>query len=408
MIPRYIVPAIEDIFSTKSKLELWTKIEIEALHSMQKHRVIPKFKIPRVIVNDDFITSCNKLEAETKHDVVAFTRVLESKIPKFGRFVHYGLTSSDIVDTALAIQLKLSTEYLRTTLCLLRRSFYEQAYRYKYTPIMGRTHGRRAEPTTFGLVLLLYVEEFNRHIERINQLLPRISVGKLSGSIGVYAHVPPCVEYDVMKSLNLGIEPVANQITQRDRHAELIGLLALISGTFEKFALQIRHYSRDEIDEVYEPFGDNQVGSSAMPHKKNPIGCENICGLARVVRGYAQSMLESMALLHERDISNSCVERIVIPDAFNLVCYMARRLNDIVMGLQVNKEQMLKHITETPWNAQAVKLTLLNNNKSSLTKSHENAKKLVEQQASNPIKLEDHLKHVDTIFDRIRVPTNWT
>ncbi len=279
-----------------------------------------------------------------RHDVIAFTTQLAEQIGPASRFVHIGLTSSDVVDTAWALRLKhaakIISEDLKRITVVLRRL----AKKHAHTIMMGRTHGMHAEPTTFGLKCLVWLQEFERHRERFDAATKRVCVGKISGAVGTFAHSGPNMEKYVCKSLGLGFEPVSTQVVQRDRHSEFLSVLALITASIEKIAQEVRHLQRPEFRELEEPFASGQKGSSAMPHKRNPVVCEQLCGLARVVRANASAGLENVALWHERDISHSSVERVVIPDSCSLTDYMLGKLQWLLEGMKVDKKRMRENL----------------------------------------------------------------
>src|SRR3989440_3351348 len=288
-----------------------------------------------------------EIEQETHHDIISFLRSIQEQLGPEGRFIHLGLTSSDVLDTALAVQLKEAGVLLATSLTELVRAVSQAAVRYKYTLMAGRTHGIHAEPMTFGLKLALWVDELRRGQQRLAAALEQVTVGKISGAVGTHATVPPQIEEFVCEQLGLGVAPVSSQIVQRDRHAHFITTLALIGSSLEKMAQEIRHLQRTEVGEAFEPFEAGQQGSSAMPHKRNPELCERISGLARVLRGFAVTSMENMALWHERDISHSSAERIIIPDACTLLHYMLHLFNQVMSGLQIDEERMQTNLNMT-------------------------------------------------------------
>src|SRR5581483_5325547 len=271
-----------------------------------------------------------EIEQTTQHDVIAFTTAVAEKVGPSARWLHFGLTSSDVIDTAQALQMRQACDLILRDLAHLAEAVHDRAIEFRHTPMIGRTHGVHAEPMTFGLKLALWYAEIGRASDRIRRARESVSVGKLSGAVGTFAHIPPHVERDVCVRLGLEPEPAASQVVQRDRHAELLAALAIAAASLEKFALEIRGLQKTEIGEVEEPFGKGQKGSSAMPHKRNPIGCEQICGLARVIRGNCQTAFENVALWHERDISHSSAERIILPDSFIALDHMLRRFARIV------------------------------------------------------------------------------
>jgi len=415
MIPRYQTERMTQTWSDENKYRLWIEIELAVLHHSTKHKIIPiesldagiAFKKSRRIIDFDmkkFVRACLREEKKTHHDVVAFIHTLEKTLGgKAGKFLHYGMTSSDLCDTAYAMQMKFALAIINTSLIGLQHAIHEKAKKYQNVHMIGRTHGRYAEPLTFGLMLLLYVDEIQRHMDRIVETSVRASVGKISGAVGTYSHLKPAIEKDVLKDMGLNVPNITNQIVQRDRYAEVFSLLALIGCTIEKLALQFRHLSRDEVAEVFEPFGKDQKGSSSMPHKRNPIKSENICGMARMLRGYAGTALENVALWHERDISHSSVERIIGPDAFNLLHFMILRMTSIVKGMQVDALQMQHHVDDAPWYSQT---RMLDEIKDGMSR-----KMAHDFMQANPgrshnrgrMALEKHLKWVEHIFRRIKL-----
>jgi adenylosuccinate lyase len=289
----------------------------------------------------------HEIEQETHHDIISFLRSIQEQLGPEGRFIHLGLTSSDVLDTGLAIQLKEAGELLIKSISELLETVTQAAIRYKYTLMVGRTHGIHAEPITFGLKLAIWVDELRRGQQRLSAALEQVTVGKISGAVGTHATVPPQIEEFVCEQLGLSVAPVSSQIVQRDRHAYFITTLALIGSSLEKMAQEIRHLQRTEVSEVFEPFSAGQQGSSAMPHKRNPELCERICGLARVLRGFAVTSMENVALWHERDISHSSAERIIFPDACTLLHYILHIFNKVMSGLQVDEERMLSNLNMT-------------------------------------------------------------
>jgi adenylosuccinate lyase len=288
-----------------------------------------------------------EIEQETHHDVIAFLRSIQEQLGPEGRFIHLGMTSSDVLDTALAALLKEAGVLLSTALTALIDTVAQAAVQYKYTLIVGRTHGIHAEPTTFGLKLALWVDELRRGQQRLAAALEQVTVGKISGAVGTHATIPPQIEEFVCEEMGLGVAPVSSQIIQRDRHAHFITTLALLGSSLEKMAQEIRHLQRTEVSEAFEPFAAGQQGSSAMPHKRNPELCERICGLARVLRGFSVTAMENIALWHERDISHSSAERIMLPDACTLLHYMLHTFTTVINGLEVDEQRMQANLNMT-------------------------------------------------------------
>jgi adenylosuccinate lyase len=293
------------------------------------------------------IARIEEIEQVTQHDVIAFTTAVAEKVGPSARWLHFGMTSSDVIDTAQALQMREACDVILADLAALAAKVRERAFEHRSTPMIGRTHGVHAEPMTFGLKLALWYAEIGRAVDRVQRARAVVSVGKLSGAVGTFAHLPPEIEADVCRRLGLEPAPVASQVIQRDRHAELLAALAITAASLEKFALEIRGLQKTEIGEVEEPFAKGQKGSSAMPHKRNPIGCEQIVGLARLVRGNAHAAFENVALWHERDISHSSVERVILPDSFIALDHMLRRFTRIAGGMVVYPERMRENLNRS-------------------------------------------------------------
>ncbi len=349
MISRYALPEMERIWAEENRFEKMLEVEIAVCQAMADLGEIPVeivLEIKRKAKID--VQRIGEIEKETHHDVIAFLNSITESVGKdASRFIHQGLTSSDVLDTALALQMKESAEKICLDLKKLAVVLKKKALEYKMVPMIGRTHGVHAEPITFGLKLALWYEEILRNLERINRAKKVIAVGKISGAVGTYAHISLQWEELVCKKLGLKIEPVSNQITQRDRHAEFMSAIAITACSLEKFAGEIRSLQRTEILELEEPFMPGQKGSSAMPHKRNPIKCEQICGLARIIRGNLHASLENIALWNERDISHSSVERIILPDSTILIDYLLQKFTWIMEGILVYPRNMLKNINLT-------------------------------------------------------------
>lgn len=345
MIDRYVRPEMGQIWSQKNKLQQWLKVEVAACQAWANLGKIPQADVDALrehaVINVDRM---QEIEAETHHDVVAFTRMLSESLGDERKWVHYGLTSTDVVDTAQALQLKDANALLMADLQTLQDTLVQQAKRYRHTVMMGRTHGIQAEPMSFGVKLARWVDEINRDITRLQAVTDEMAVGELSGAVGTFANIPPQVEQDVCDQLGLRPQPVTSQVLPRDLHAHYLSVLALIATSLENFATEIRGLQRTEIGEVAEPFSVGQKGSSAMPHKHNPIGSENITGLARVIRGHMITAFEDVSLWHERDISHSSAERIILPDTTELLDYMLNRFNRIMTNLVVNEDRMMHNI----------------------------------------------------------------
>ena len=341
MISRYTPPEMGRIWTDQRRYDTWLRVETVAAEVMAEHGLIPA-EAARDIRDKGAVDAARveEIEQTTRHDIIAFTTAVAERVGPSSRWMHFGLTSSDVVDTALALQLRAACELLLTDLDALADAVRDRAEEHRHTPMIGRTHGVHAEPITFGLKLAVWFEELRRDRERVVRAREVISVGKISGAVGTYAHLDPAIEQGVCERLGLKPARVASQIIQRDRHAELGTALAITAASLEKFALEIRGLQKTEIGEVEEPFATGQKGSSAMPHKRNPIGCEQITGLARLVRAHAMVALDNVALWHERDISHSSVERIILPDSFCTLDHMTLRFTRIVRGLVVHPDRM--------------------------------------------------------------------
>jgi adenylosuccinate lyase len=346
VIPRYSLPEIADLFTDEARFGAWLEVEVLAVEAWARLGVVPAehARIVRERAGFD-VAAVHEREKVTDHDVAAFVDVVQERVgPPAGAWVHYGLTSSDVVDTALALQVTRALDRIVDAAVALDAAITRRAHEFRDTPMVGRTHGIHAEPTTFGTKLALWALAVRRDVERLRRARDVIAVGKLSGAVGTYSNVDPFVEEHVCASL--GLRPVpATQVLARDRHGEVMYALASLGATIESFALEVRHLQRTEVREVEEPFREGeQKGSSAMPHKRNPVKCEQLCGLARVLRGNLQAALENVALWHERDISHSSVERVVLPDSLMLAYYMAVRFRAVVDGMRVYPERMLRNV----------------------------------------------------------------
>src|SRR5437879_4781140 len=348
MIARYTHPEMGRIWSDQRRYETWLLVETAAADAMAAVGIIPSEAARDIRERGSFdIARIEEIERTTQHDVIAVTTSGAEPGGPSARWLHFGLTSSDIVDTALALQMRESCDVILDDLEELSRAVHDRAVQHRHTPMIGRTHGVHAEPTTFGLKLALWYAEIGRDVDRIRRARETISVGKLSGAVGTFAHLPPQIEQDVCSHLGLQPEPVASQVVQRDRHAELVAALAVTAASLEKFALEIRGLQKTEIGEVEEPFEKGQKGSSAMPHKRNPVGSEQICGLSRLVRGNAQAAFENARPWRERDISHSSVERVILPDSFIALDHMLRRFTRIVRGMHVHPERMRENLNRS-------------------------------------------------------------
>jgi adenylosuccinate lyase len=380
MIQRYSRPQMREIWSEQHKLELWLRIELLAAEALVEQGIVPKKDFEHIRARAGFdLERCKELEKTLNHDVIAFTTNLAEKVgAPASRWIHFGLTSSDIVDTAFAIQMIESADMLLEDTKALREVVAAKAREHKLTPMIGRSHGIHAEPTTFGLKMALMYDEFGRALHRLEAARESVAVGKLSGAVGTSVHLAPQVENYVCKKLGLRPAPIATQIVQRDLHAEFICVLSLVGASVERWATEFRHLQRTEVLEVEEYFAQGQKGSSAMPHKRNPITGERLAGLARVLRGNAIAALENIALWHERDISHSSVERIIFPDSCTLLDYMLVTLTKLTKGLIVYPENMKRNLELSlgMWNSQTVLLALI---KKGLTR--EEAYELVQRNA---------------------------
>src|SRR3954449_3596517 len=333
------------IWSDQRRYETWLLVETAAAEAMAAAGIVPAEAARDIRERGSFdIARIEEIEQRTQHDVIAFTEAVAEKVGPSARWLHFGMTSSDAIDTAQALQMREACDVILKDLDGLADAIRDRAIEHRRTEMIGRTHGVHAEPMTFGLKLALWHAEVGRDIERVRRAKETINVGKISGAVGTYAHLPPSVEADVCKRLGLQPAPVANQVIQRDRHAELMSALAITAASLEKFALEIRGLQKTEIGEVEEPFGKGQKGSSAMPHKRNPIGSEQIVGLARLLRGNAVAAFENVALWHERDISHSSVERVILPDSFIALDHMLRRFTPIARGMVVYPDRMKENL----------------------------------------------------------------
>lgn len=428
MIPRYSREAMARIWSEENKFASWLKVELAVLEALAEAGLIPADVPPRARAKAECDAECVlALEKETHHDVAAFVDHVAESLGEDGRYFHFGLTSSDVLDTALALRLRESADLLLAGLDELLAVLKEKAWAYKDLVMVGRTHGVHAEPVTLGLKFALWYAEFQRQRERLLFARDTVSVGKLSGAVGTFAHLPPEVEAGVCRRLGLKPAPIANQIIQRDRHAHYLLTLALIGASVEKVALEIRHLQRTEVREAEEAFGARQKGSSAMPHKRNPVLSENLCGLARLLRGYALTALENVALWHERDISHSSAERVIIPDSNILLDFMIHRLKGILQNLVVYPDQMAANLARSRdlVFSQSLLLALVQKGltrdaayrltqraamqvweeggtfKERVQADPEIGKILTPAELTELFDLRHHLRHVDTLFKRV-------
>ena len=430
MIERYTNPEMGRIWTQQNKYETWYEVELAALEGMARAGLVPagafeSVKAAEVVIDPERI---DEIERTTRHDMIAFLTHLEEQIGPQARWIHFGMTSSDVLDTAFALQLRQAAAVITNDLNALRDVLKRRAFEHKDTAMVGRSHGIHAEPITFGLVLALWYDEIGRHIDRFSRATETIGVGMVSGAVGTFANIPPEVEVFVCEKLNLRPAPVSNQVIQRDRHAEYFTALALIAGTIDKIAVQIRHLQRTEVREVEEAFAKGQKGSSAMPHKRNPVGSENLSGLARVVRSNSLAAMENMVLWHERDISHSSVERVIGPDSTILTDYMLKRLVRMLDGLLVYPEAMEANLNRTRglvfsqrilldmiragvprqkayeivqrnamrvWRDEGLNLCDV------LLADDELLKHMSDEQIKDGFDIGYHLKHVDAIFERV-------
>ncbi|WP_010097460.1 adenylosuccinate lyase [Ornithinibacillus scapharcae] len=428
MIGRYTREEMGRIWTEENKFKAWLEVELLACEAWSELGVIPKGDVRKLRENASFdINRIYEIENETRHDVVAFTRAVSETLGEERKWVHYGLTSTDVVDTALSYVLKQANEIIRKDVHNFLEILKNKAIEHKHTVMMGRTHGVHAEPTTFGLKLALWYEEMKRNLERFELAASNIEFGKLSGAVGTYANIDPFVEAYVCEKLGLSPAPVSTQTLQRDRHAAYISTLALIATSIEKFATEIRGLQKTETREVEEYFARGQKGSSAMPHKRNPIGSENMTGIARVIRGHMVTAYENVSLWHERDISHSSAERIILPDATIALNYMLNRFGNIIKNLTVFPENMRRNIDKTHGVifSQRVLLALIDKGMSreeaydivqpkameaweteihfrELVKKEERITSLLtDDEIANCFDYTYHLKNVDVIFNRI-------
>ncbi|MCM3155158.1 adenylosuccinate lyase [Priestia megaterium] len=428
MIERYTRPEMAAIWTEENKFKAWLEVEILACEAWSELGHIPKEDVKLIRQNASFdINRINEIELETRHDVVAFTRAVSETLGEERKWVHYGLTSTDVVDTALSYLLKQANEILLSDIERFVEVLKEKAQEHKYTVMMGRTHGVHAEPTTFGLKMGLWYEEMKRNLERLKRAAAEVEFGKMSGAVGTFANIDPFVEKYVCEKLGISPAPISTQTLQRDRHAHYMSVLALIATSIEKFAVEVRGLQKSETREVEEYFAKGQKGSSAMPHKRNPIGSENVTGLARLIRGYMVTAYDNVPLWHERDISHSSAERVILPDATIALNYMLNRFANIVKNLTVFPDNMKRNMDRTLGliYSQRVLLTLINKGM-----VREEAYDLVQPKAMeawetqvpfrsliegeeritrhlSPEEIEDcfdhkhHLKNVDMIFERL-------
>ncbi len=428
MIRRYSREIMQHIWSDENRYQKWLDVEIAVCEAWASLGRIPQMSLENIKSKARFtVERIEEIEAVTRHDVIAFVSCVAEYVGEDARFIHMGMTSSDVLDTALALQLKESAQIIIQDIRTLMEVLKKRAFEFKYTPAMGRSHGVHAEPITFGLKFALWYAEMARNLKRMEEAARVISFGKISGAVGTFANIPPEVEEYACRRLGLEPDPISTQIVQRDRHAQFFTTIAIIGSTLEKIATEIRHLQRTEVLEAMEPFGKGQKGSSAMPHKKNPILSENITGLSRLLRGYCLSSLENVALWHERDISHSSVERVIAPDATIVLDFALARLTGVIDGLVVYPENMQKNIglTRGLWHSQGVLLALVDRGvardtayqwvqrnalkvwenkgefKDLLLADEDIASTLGADAIEKLFDLSHHLKFVDNIFERV-------
>ena len=429
MLDRYSTKKMQSIWSQENKLAKWLEVEILSLEAFSKKNLVPKDTVIKIKENAKInLSLMQKIEKETKHDVIAFTRMISFSLKEEKKWFHYGLTSSDVVDTGYGLLYKEANDLIELQIEKLLEILQTKAKKYKNTSCIGRTHGVHAEVTSFGLKFALWFDEMKRNKERFKISRLKVEQGKISGAVGNFANIKPFVQDFVCKKLNLTSSKISTQVLQRDNHAEYFSTLAIIGTTLEKIAIEIRSLQRTEIREVFESFSTNQKGSSAMPHKKNPIGLENICGQARLLKSYAQASLDNNSLWHERDISHSSVERIIGPDATSTLEYALKRMNLIIKNLVVDEKQMIKNINLTNGVifSQRVLNYLIKTKNYSREKAYDLVQKIAKesfaknisfrdlilkekeikisnQELSNLFDLEYYLKEVSTIFKRVGI-----
>lgn len=428
MIERYTRPEMATLWSEEEQFQAWLEVELAACAAWSELGVIPKEDVDKLYERASFdVSRIHEIEESTRHDVVAFTRAVSETLGDEKKWVHYGLTSSDVVDTAWSVRLKRANKLLLDGIDRLIDVLGNRAKEHKSTLMMGRTHGVHAEPTTFGLKLALYFAEMKRNRERFQSASEGVRVGKLSGAVGTFAHLPPELEKITCEKLGLEPAPISTQVLQRDRHAHYVSVLALIGATLEKMAVEVRGLQKSEVREVEEAFGKGQKGSSSMPHKRNPVGSENITGCARLLRGYMVSAYENVALWHERDISHSMVERVILPDATTILHYALHRFANIMENLTVYPKNMLRNMDRTfgLYNSQRLLLKLIEigmNREAAydlvqplamqaweeersfreiVDENEEIVKKLGANEIEDAFDPQYHLKYVDEIFERV-------
>ena len=428
MISRYTRPEMGRIWADENKFRMWLAVEIAATETLAEAGLVPQEAAKAIREKGDFkLERIHQVEAEVKHDVIAFTTAVAEKVGPQSRWLHYGLTSNDVVDTAQALQIKEASALILKDLAALRAVLKRRAFEFKDTPMIGRTHGIHAEPITFGIKLANWYSETERNIARFERAAEEMRVGKLSGAVGTFAHLEPEYEVQICERLGLKAADISSQVIQRDRHANYISTLAVIAATLDMIATEIRHLQRTEVREAEEFFSEKQKGSSAMPHKRNPVTCEQISGLARVVRANAQAAFENVALWHERDISHSSVERVILPDSTILVDYLLNKTTKLLDTLLVYPKRMLQNLESTGGLVFSGQLLLdlaesgmLRedayrlvqghamrawkqglNFRELVTKDKKISKRVSPQQLSRAFSLKRQLRNVDKIFERV-------
>ncbi len=431
LIERYITEEMREIWSQENQFRTWLEVELAVCRAWMEEGEIPEGAFRNIVERSCIdLNRIRQIEDSVQHDMIAFVSSVAEKVGPDGRFIHLGLTSSDVIDTSSSLLLSRSIDIISRDLERISETVLEKAWQYRHQACVGRTHGVHAEPISFGFKLLNWYEEFQRDFRRLKGARLSVAVGKISGAVGTYAHCPPSIEERVCALLGLERARVSTQVLQRDRHAEVMSTLALLGSGLERIAQEIRHLQRTEVLEVLEPFSQNQKGSSAMPHKKNPVICERICGMARLLRGYAISSMENIPLWHERDISHSSVERVIWPDAFNISHYMIRKTLEVISGMRILESGMKRNLDLSKGLvfSQRVLLALLEKGfnreeayaivQGSAMKCWEEEKTFLETLENDPAILKNFdredleslfdteyfLRFIDTIFDRFPEP----
>jgi len=401
MIERYTSEEMSSIWSEDNKVKQWLEVEKALIQVLEDRKISPNGLLGEL--QSISITPKEVLEREkiTNHDLAAFVDVLQSKIEKSSNWIHYGLTSSDVVDTANALIIRDGIDVLKQQISKLIAELKNKAVAEATTPIIGRTHGIHAEPTSLGSIFGNWCLEVSRGLERLNSSAEKINYGKMSGAVGNHSIINEKLEKEILDKLSLSPEPLASQVVSRDRYADLFSSFAILAGSYERIAVNIRHYQRSEVGEMFESFQEGQKGSSAMPHKKNPIGSERICGLARIVRGNAQASFETMSLWHERDISNSSVERIILPDTFVLIDFMSRDLKKIISNLVIDHSRIRKNLESAEPKVASQKLLSLIVSKGI---SRDRAYRVIQKLTDENSPKEEMIKEIHSLFNEIKIP----